>query len=140
LVNDVIINKSLLAVWLELLTDVDWSENTIFTLPNPNPSAVMIQRINALLSPKDMQDVPRAIKLLSLTADLRNLDTSDFDPSERNTHRAISLLGETLEALVEPFTNPKLSISQQITSLIKFAHLICALFLKHKSDFIPQHL
>jgi hypothetical protein len=136
----VVVNKSLLAVWLERLTDIDWSENTIFSLLNPDPSAAMIQRINALLSPKDMQDVPRAIKLLSLVADLRNLDTSDFNPSERNTHCALSLLGETLEALVEPFTNPDLTISQQITSLVIFSHLICALFLKHETEFMPQHL
>ncbi|KAF8867766.1 hypothetical protein CPB84DRAFT_1698363, partial [Gymnopilus junonius] len=140
LVDNVVVNKSLLAVWLERLTDVDWSENTIYSLLNPDPSASMIQRINALLSPKDMQDVPRAIKLLSLTADLRNLDPSDFDPSESNTHRAISLLGEMLEALVQPFVNPDFTISQQITSLVKFAHVSCALFLKHETDFMPQHL
>jgi hypothetical protein len=100
LVNAVVVNKSLLAVWLERLTDVDWSVNTIFSLLNPDPSAAMIQRINALLSPKDMQDAPRAIKLLSLMADLHNLNTSNFNPSEHNTHSALSLLGETLEALV----------------------------------------
>jgi hypothetical protein len=134
----VVINKGLLAAWLERLTDVDWSENTIYSLLNPESS--MIQRINALLSPKDMQDVPRAIKLLSLTADLRYLDTSDFDPSEANTHRALSLLGEMLDALVEPFTNPDFSISQQVVSLIKFSHIACALFLKHETDFMPPHL
>ncbi|KAF9471491.1 hypothetical protein BDN70DRAFT_938909 [Pholiota conissans] len=138
LIDGVVINKSLLATWLERLTEVDWSDNTIYSLLNPESS--MIQRINALLSPKDMQDVPRAIKLLSLTADLRKLDTSDFDPSEISTHRALSLLGEMLDALLEPFINPESSISQQITSLIKFSHIACALFLKHETDFMPLHL
>jgi hypothetical protein len=138
LIDNVVVNKSLLATWLEHLTDVDWSENTIYSLLNPESS--MIQRINALLSPKDMQDVPRAIKLLSLTADLRNLDTSSFDPSESNTHRALSLLGEMLDALIEPFINPDFTISEQITSLVKFSHLLCALFLKHETDFMPPHL
>jgi hypothetical protein len=45
-----------------------------------------------------------------------------------------------LEALVEPFINPEFSISQQITSLVKFAHIACALFLKHESGFMPLHL
>jgi hypothetical protein len=100
----------------------------------------MIQHINALLSPKDMQDVPRAIKLLSLTADICNLDTTSFDPSESNTHRALSLLGEMLDALLEPFVNPDLTVSEQITNLVKFAHIACALFMKHETDFMPPHL
>lgn len=87
-----------------------------------------------------MQDVPRAIKLLSITADLRNLDNSDFDPSEQKTHHALSLLGEMLDALIEPFIDPTFTISQQIMSLVKFTHLACALFLEHESDFMPQHL
>jgi len=138
LVNSVTLNKSVFAAWLERLTDVDWSENTIFSLLNTDSSS--LERIHTLLSPKDAQDVPRAIKLLNLTADIRNLDTSSFDPSEMKTHQALSLLGELLEALVEPFINPDLSISEQITSLIKFAHILCALFLQHESAFMPLHL
>lgn len=138
LIDSVVINKGVLAAWLERLTDVDWSENTIFSLLNTDVST--LERIHTLLSPKDAQDVPRAIKLLNLTADLRNLDSSSFNPSEQKTHAALSLLGELLEALVEPFTNPELSISQQITSLIKFAHILFALFLKHESAFMPHHL
>lgn len=125
-------------MWLERLTDVDWSENPIFTLLNPG-SAVH-ERIQALLSPKDAQDVPRAIKLLNLAADLRKLDSSDFNPSEASTYRALCLLGEMLDALIDPFINPTSNLSEQITNLVKFAHLACALFLKHESDFMPQHL
>ena len=136
--NSVTLNKSVFATWLERLTDVDWSENTIFSLLNADSSR--LERIHTLLSPKDAQDVPRAIKLLNLTADLRHLDTSEFNPSEMKTHQALSLLGEMLEALVEPFINPDLSISEQITSLVKFAHILCALFLKHESAFMPHHL
>ena len=50
------------------------------------------------------------------------------------------LLGRMLEALMEPFVNPDLTISQQITSLIKFTHIACTSFLKHESDFMPLHL
>lgn len=138
LIDNITINKSLLTVWLECLTDVDWSENTIYSLINPKSS--INDRIHALLSLKDTQDVPRAIKLLSLAADIRNLDRSNLDPSTSITHLALSLLGEMLDALVEPFINPNLSISEQITSLVKFAHLACTLFLKHKNNFMPQYL
>ncbi|KAJ6615305.1 hypothetical protein B0H10DRAFT_2220505 [Mycena sp. CBHHK59/15] len=124
LVNGVVINKSLIAQWLERLTGHDWSEESI----------------HALLNPKDPQDVPRAVKLLTLVADLRHLDTSEFAPSESNTHRALSVLGEMFDALLEPFINPTMSLSEQITSLVKFAHLSCALLLKHEFDFISNQL
>lgn len=45
-----------------------------------------------------------------------------------------------MNALIEPFIDPEFSISQQITSLVKFAHVACALFLKHEGAFLPQHL
>ncbi|KAJ7479108.1 hypothetical protein FB451DRAFT_1131301 [Mycena latifolia] len=124
LVNGVIINKTLLAEWLEKLSGHDWSDESI----------------HALLNPKDPQDVPRAVKLLCLIADLRDLDTSEFTPSERNTHRALSLLGEMFDALVEPFINPTLSLSEQMTQLVKFAHIACALFIKHEGDFVSNQL
>ncbi|KAF6750165.1 hypothetical protein DFP72DRAFT_818060, partial [Ephemerocybe angulata] len=138
LVNNVTINKTVLAMWLERLTDVDWSEDSIFHLVNPMFSSS--QQVEALLSPKDAQDVPRAIKLLSLVGDLPKLDRTGMNPSELETHNALSLLGEMLEALVEPFINPDFTISEQITSLSKFAFLLCALFLQHGTSFMPSHL
>ncbi|KAJ7471739.1 hypothetical protein FB451DRAFT_1036440, partial [Mycena latifolia] len=124
LVNSVVINNTLLAEWLEKLSGHDWLDESI----------------HALLNPKDPQDVPRAVKLLYLIADLRNLDTSECTPSERNTHRALSLLGEMFDALIEPFINPTLSLSEQMTQLVKFAHIACALFVKHKGDFVLNQL
>ncbi|TFK37802.1 hypothetical protein BDQ12DRAFT_666712 [Crucibulum laeve] len=95
LVDCVVINKSLLALWFERLTHVDWSENPIFALLNLDADTLS-EHIHALLSPKDAQDVPRAIKLLSLTADICNLDSSDFDPSELTTHHALCVFGVDL--------------------------------------------
>ncbi|KAJ7699599.1 hypothetical protein B0H17DRAFT_1129209 [Mycena rosella] len=82
----------------------------------------------------------RLCTLLCSVQDLRHLDTSEFTPSERNTHRALSLLGEMFDALVEPFINPTLSLSQQITHLVKFAHIACALFLQHGGAFVSNEL
>jgi hypothetical protein len=45
-----------------------------------------------------------------------------------------------VDAPIQPFIDPAFSISQQITSLAKFALIACALFLKHESAFLPQHL
>ncbi|KAJ3537998.1 hypothetical protein NMY22_g5352 [Coprinellus aureogranulatus] len=138
LVNGTTVNKDLLWHWLEKLEDVDWTENTLHSLLHPN--ATTSQNIDRLLNPKDPQDVPRAIKLLVLVSELRNLDTSSFTPSELVTHKALSILGEMLHALIEPFINPKLSLAQQITSLVKFAFMACALYIKHEQHFMPHHL
>ncbi|KAK6991620.1 hypothetical protein R3P38DRAFT_2563904, partial [Favolaschia claudopus] len=95
---------------------------------------------HTLLNPKDGQDVSRAIRLLCLVADLRRLDVSDFTPSEKITHRALSLLGEMFDALVNPFIMPTLSLSEQMIQLLKFAHMACALFMKHDGDFFSHQL
>jgi hypothetical protein len=98
------------------------------------------ESIHALLNPKDPQNVSNAVKLLTLIADLRHLEPSDFTPSESNTHRAFCLLGEMLDAMLEPFLNPTLSLSDQLILLVKFAHIVCALFMKHGSDFLSNQL
>ncbi|TFK19165.1 hypothetical protein FA15DRAFT_602043 [Coprinopsis marcescibilis] len=61
-------------------------------------------------------------------------------PSKLLSHNAISMLGEMFKALVEPFIDPTFTISQQITSLMKFAHILCTFFMKHESAFMPSHL
>ncbi|KAJ7800850.1 hypothetical protein B0H13DRAFT_2390241 [Mycena leptocephala] len=73
-------------------------------------------------------------------SDLRQLDDSEFTPSEKNTHRALCLLGEMFDALVDPFINPTLSLSEQMVQLVKFAHMACALFVKHNGDFFSHQL
>ncbi|KAK7443791.1 hypothetical protein VKT23_015572 [Stygiomarasmius scandens] len=124
LVNGERIDKNVLSIWLEYLDDHDWFDHTIY----------------ALLNPYDPQDVPRALKLLSLITDLRDLDTSQFTPSEMSVHRAICLLSELFEAFLEPFINPILSLSKQLHYLSKLAHITCALFLQNGTSFISNQL
>jgi hypothetical protein len=125
LVNGVAINKSLIAGWLERMTGHNWSDESI----------------HALLNPKDPQDVPRAIKPLCLVAEMKMaVDSTKLTPGELKTYRALCLLGEMFDALVEPFINPTLSLSEQLIHLVKFAHLICAMFIKHESAFISNQL
>ncbi|KAK7013944.1 hypothetical protein R3P38DRAFT_3322453 [Favolaschia claudopus] len=124
LANGVVVNKNLLAQWLERLSGHDWSG----------------QSIHALLNPKDAQHVPSTVKLLTLIGDLRFLDASNFTPAEANTHRALCILGEMFDALLDPFINPNLSLSQEIIQLVKFAHLSCAWYLRHGSAFMPPQL
>ncbi|KAF8173571.1 hypothetical protein K438DRAFT_2051185 [Mycena galopus ATCC 62051] len=123
-VKGVCINRDLLLHWLERLPATDWSETTI----------------HALLNPKDAQSVSRAVKLLLSIVALGTLDADDFDPTEAAEHEALRVLGEVFEALLQPMINPNLSLSEQIESLIKFSHLICALYLENKDSFLSHQL
>lgn len=96
--------------------------------------------IHALLNPKDPQDVPRAVQLLSRVAALRDRDATEFSPSDQIIHDALSVLGEVLHSLLEPFINCNLSLSEQFVHLAKSAHIICALYLKHGTSFMPNQL
>jgi hypothetical protein len=91
-------------------------------LPGETKESVAI-----LVDPADHQNVPRAYKLIkasiSLGADDTDPRSTDITPSEHNTKRAFSLAGEMWKSLLDPFTDGSLSLSEQLRSLSKFAHL-----------------
>ncbi|KAJ6603348.1 hypothetical protein DFH09DRAFT_1019322 [Mycena vulgaris] len=124
IVKNVCVNRDLLTMWLERLPDHDWSETSI----------------HALLNPADTMNVPNAIKLLLAIVELGKLDPADFDPSEAAELEALGVLAELIDALLQPFINIELSLSQQIQSLIKFSHLLCALYLQNGPSFMPNQL
>ncbi|KAK7007109.1 hypothetical protein R3P38DRAFT_3325559 [Favolaschia claudopus] len=78
-VKNICVNRDLLLSWLERLPDHDWSEMTL----------------HSLLDPSDAQDVPRAIKLLLCIVDVAKLDSEEQS----------ALLGELLDAWLQPFIN-----------------------------------
>ena len=53
---------------------------------------------------------------------------------------ALSVLGGTLENLLEPFINIKLSLSQQIVHLSCFAHLLFTFYHDQRRRFVPNQL
>lgn len=104
--------------------DYDWSE----------------EGIHALLNPNDAQDVPRAVKLLSLITEFTKLHASQFNPGEQTTLNALWLLGSACNSLLQPFVNPTTSLSEQVTLLTRFGHLIFALHQTNGSSFMPNQL
>ncbi|KAJ6553029.1 hypothetical protein B0H19DRAFT_1263450 [Mycena capillaripes] len=88
-VKNVCVNRDLWLCWIEHLPNHDWAETTLHNL----------------LDPSDAQDVPRAIKLLLSIVELGQLDPDNFDPSELAEFEAICLLGELLDAWLQPFIN-----------------------------------
>ncbi|KAJ7078250.1 hypothetical protein C8R44DRAFT_654684, partial [Mycena epipterygia] len=124
LVKGVCINRDLILLWLERLTNHDWSEMSI----------------ENLLHPTDAQNVSRAVKLLLAIVEIRSIDKEGLDPSEEAEFEALCLLGEMFDALVQPFIDPSLSLSQQLTSLVTFAHLACSLYLQNRTSFMSNQL
>ncbi|KAF8157541.1 hypothetical protein K438DRAFT_2074070 [Mycena galopus ATCC 62051] len=124
LAKNVCVNRDLLVRWFERLTNHDWSEHGI----------------ENLLHPTDPQNVSRAIQLLLCIVEIRTIDKTDLDPTEEAEYEALCLLGEVFEALLQPFINPQLSLSQQITSLVTFAHLACGLYIQNSTSFMSNQL
>ncbi|KAG5637042.1 hypothetical protein H0H81_005993 [Sphagnurus paluster] len=123
-VKDICINRDLLTSWLERLPGYNWSETSI----------------HVLLNLADPQDVPRMVKLLLCIIGLRKLDKNELDPSEAAKFEALCLLGQAFDALLQPFININYSLSQQITSLAKFVHLISGLYLNNSTSFLSNQL
>ncbi|KAK7005922.1 hypothetical protein R3P38DRAFT_2794458 [Favolaschia claudopus] len=124
LVKGICINRDMLVLWFERLSNHDWSETSI----------------ENLLHPTDAQNVSRAVKLLLCIIDIQTIDKESLDPSEEAEFEALCLLGEVFKFLVHPFIIPSLSLSEQITSLVTFAHLACGLYLQNGTSFMSNQL
>ncbi|KAJ7204078.1 hypothetical protein GGX14DRAFT_369008, partial [Mycena pura] len=123
-VNSVSINRDMVFVWFECLTDHDWSEMSIV----------------ALLHPKDAQDVSSAIRLMLTIIENSALDPASFNPDKRKEFDVICLFARFLDALLQPMINIQLSLSRQIESWALAAKLCCVLYIQHETDFMPNQL
>ncbi|KAJ6554116.1 hypothetical protein B0H10DRAFT_1967551 [Mycena sp. CBHHK59/15] len=83
-----------------------------------------LEAINNLIDPSDHQNVPKAVQLLEAIIRVCSLPTEDFDQTMRKGKKAIGLLAHILHSILSPFVDVKLSLSEQVTRLAKYAHLI----------------
>jgi len=122
IVNDVVINRLILQQYLILL---------------PNQTRESVEK---LLNPADPQDVPRAIELIRAVADLRSLNKSGFNPSQMKTVEALQLIGSLFHAMIKPFVNPNVSLTQQMEYLSEYAHLALMLYRRNGRAFMSNQL
>ncbi|KAL0575072.1 hypothetical protein V5O48_006891 [Marasmius crinis-equi] len=120
LVNSTVVNKHLLSEWLLRLENV---------------SQLLAYR---LLNPKDAQSVPRAIDLMKLVKELRNVPSRN--PSEDSTSVALRLFGEIIHELLQPFVSPALSLTEQVQHLLTLALILFAIFDEHGTAFMSNQL
>lgn len=98
------------------------------------------QKIQDLMNPSDPQDVPRAIELIRAISATSSLPLESCNPTEHHEAGMISLIGEAFSAFMEPFIQPSWSLTEQVISLSKYAHMSCHLFRQHRAAFIPAQL
>ncbi|KZS88742.1 hypothetical protein SISNIDRAFT_469824 [Sistotremastrum niveocremeum HHB9708] len=103
--------------------------------------ALSEKRRSALLNPSDKQDVVLAYNLLKEINQLPP-PSSSHSPTFAVARRALNLLGSLFEYLIAPYTSPKMTLSDQLTSLSAAAHILIALYTQHcaKGKFMPVQL
>ena len=97
-------------------------------------------KAHRLLDPADKQNVPKAVALLQAICDLRHFTRGDLLPSEEADLHRFHFLGEVISSFLLPFIDVTLSLEQQIVSLVKYAHLVFACWIRHGSAFMTGAL
>lgn len=121
--NGRIVNRTLLGRYFSLLPGIN------------------ADKIRTLLYPQDPQNVPCAVELLQTVIKLRGLMYPDsVTPTIAADMDAFCLLAELLESILAPFTNVELSLTDQVQSLAKYAHLSFTLFRSHRDGLMSNQL
>ena len=102
-----------------------------------------------LLFPDDPQDVPRAVELIRAIVHLAEIDPTQ-PPYTRPgmipdidvviDFEAIKMLANILHHFLEPFINPTLSLSQQVSHISTCSHLIFCQYRLNRAAFLPNQL
>ena len=96
--------------------------------------------VESLVDPADKQNVPKAVALIQHLGQLQDLDTSSYTPSQLDEHCALTTLGKTFNSFMHPFTDVQMSLTDQLTSLVKYAHLAFFMYRKHGTQFMTSPL
>jgi hypothetical protein len=121
----VILNRAINTQWLE-------------RLPTETKESVAV-----LVDPADHQNVPRAYKLIRACISLGSEaipPTPEISPADHSTQRAYAMAGEMWRAFLDPFSKGSLSLSEALSDLSKFAHLVCYFYRMHGSSFLSNQL
>ncbi|KAI0681858.1 hypothetical protein C8T65DRAFT_597993 [Cerioporus squamosus] len=96
--------------------------------------------VELLLDPNDHQNVPKAVQLLQAIQVLSNIKHPSPSPTDMDTQRILTLLGDLWTSFLNLYISPRWSLSEQLISLSKVAHLLFALFRAHGTAFMTGQL
>jgi hypothetical protein len=99
------------------------------------------REIVAMLEPADAQNVPAAIALIQSLRVIGGIPDSQLPHlTQRKDRNAIRVLAEIFGAFINAFINSTSSLSQQMTSLAKYAFLAAYYFRQEKDRFLNNVL
>ncbi len=104
-------------------------------LPSMTP-----EKARQLLDPTDKQNVPKAVNLLQSLIMLKEHAQASALPSHAHRRDVLSFLSKTLGFFLLPFISINMSLSEQVRSLTTYAHLIAALWTRHRTKFMTGAL
>ncbi|KAJ8508387.1 hypothetical protein ONZ45_g9334 [Pleurotus djamor] len=104
-------------------------------LPGMDDSSARI-----LIDPADHQNVPRAVKLLRTIGQLKDINLPYINPVDEANLNAWHALDDLISAGLLPFISKELDLTDQLSSLSKFSHLLFAHYRKHGPAFISNPL
>ncbi|KAI0067932.1 hypothetical protein BV25DRAFT_1911795 [Artomyces pyxidatus] len=99
--------------------------------------------VNILMNPGDSQDVPRAIDLINAISTIPSTPAPGdppFDPFELQELSIIALIGDLVSSFMNAFIMPHWTLSEQVASLSKYAHIAFVLFRDNRVNFMPYQL
>lgn len=88
------------------------------------------EKARELLNPADKQNVPKAVRLIQSLSKLEEIPDS---PSQEKERRALIFLGKFLNSFVSPFADSTFSLSDQVASLVAYAHIAAVLYKRHQT-------
>jgi hypothetical protein len=97
-------------------------------------------RITELLRPNDAQDVPRALELHWVLADVAEATDHDLSPTEKGERAAIRVFATLLNSYSRTYFDPDLSLAERAELLSVYAHLTVTLYLAEGTRFMPNPL
>ncbi|THH30272.1 hypothetical protein EUX98_g3939 [Antrodiella citrinella] len=98
-----------------------------------------LEEARLLLDPADKQNVPKAVKLVQALGKLQAVEENPV-PSKQHRRRDLSFIAEIFGYFTLPFISTRMSLSEQIRSLIVYAHLIAVMYRKHTTHFMTGAL
>jgi hypothetical protein len=105
-------------------------------------NSLSAEAVDILMNPADSQDVPRAIDFIQAVSSVGSIpvNPSDCNPTELQEIQVIRVIGEMFTAFLHPFIQPGQNLTEQVSSLSKFAHIAFVLFREFRVNFMPYQL
>lgn len=91
------------------------------------------EQAHQLLDPGDKQNVPKAVRLLQELNEPGKLPKT-VHPGELKQRHALAFFAKFLSLFLLPFIKVDMSLSEQVRSLVTYAHVAVALYRKHGTD------